>query len=114
MATVVRRATPTQAAATAYKAGAPVQKIFPGVAGGAAWVKYCGDGRCALEEGAWYWGAHLRTVPHLEDAKSCCGACLATISVVKQSRKSKCRQERACMINPVGENIDFWTNGCFN
>ena len=23
----------------AYRAGAPVQKIFPGVAGGAAWVK---------------------------------------------------------------------------
>jgi len=30
--------TPTEAY-TAYKAGAPVQKIFPGVAGGAAWVK---------------------------------------------------------------------------
>ena len=30
--------TPTEAY-TAYKCGAPVQKIFPGVAGGAAWVK---------------------------------------------------------------------------
>jgi len=30
--------TPSEAYA-AYKAGAPVQKIFPGVAGGAAWVK---------------------------------------------------------------------------
>ena len=30
--------TPTEAY-TAYKAGAPIQKIFPGVAGGAAWVK---------------------------------------------------------------------------
>ena len=30
--------TPTEAY-NAYKAGAPVQKIFPGVAGGAAWVK---------------------------------------------------------------------------
>ena len=30
--------TPTEAY-SAYKAGAPVQKIFPGVAGGAAWVK---------------------------------------------------------------------------
>ena len=25
--------------ASGFKAGAPVQKIFPGVAGGAAWVK---------------------------------------------------------------------------
>lgn len=30
--------TPSEAYA-AYKAGAPVQKIFPGVAGGAAWIK---------------------------------------------------------------------------
>ena len=43
----------------------------PSPTGGAAWVKLCSSGSCELEESAWYWGAHLRTVPHLDDVQDC-------------------------------------------
>ena len=54
--------------------GTPV----PSPTGGSVWLKLCDSATCQVEEGAWYWGAHLRTVPLIQSVHGCCDACLAT------------------------------------
>ena len=46
----------------------------PSPTGGAAWVKLCESARCEIEHSTWYWGVHIRTVPHLESVDTCCDA----------------------------------------
>ena len=53
---------------------------MPSPTGGTAWVKLCESATCEVEDGVWYWGAHIRTVPHLDKVAACCDACLATPS----------------------------------
>ena len=42
--------------------------LAPSPTGGAAWVKLCTDARCVTEDGVWYWGAHLVSLPRASRA----------------------------------------------
>ena len=55
---------------------------MPSPTGGSSWVKLCNPGHCEVEEGVWYWGAHIRTVPRMDSVEGCCDACLATPTCV--------------------------------
>ena len=71
----------------------------PSPTGAGAWMKLCDGGTCELEDGVWYWGAHLRTVPHLADASSCCDMCIASPACVSFNyEQSGGGNEKSCAL----------------
>jgi hypothetical protein len=70
----------------------------PSPTGGSSWVKLCGSSTCEVEQGAWYWGVHLRTVPGLESAEGCCDACLATPACVSYNFGGSSYEAAACAL----------------